>query len=791
MTDERFIALRKSIIESDFGKLNNKQKEAVFSTEGPLLVLAGAGSGKTTVLVNRIANLIKYGKAYNSTVINGVIDDESERILLSASLDKETDLSSVSHLLSVDPVYPYHILAITFTNKAASELKSRLVSKLGDAGEQIWAHTFHSACVRILRRNAGYAGFDSDFTIYDTDDSKRIIKECFKALDLSDKMLPPKAVLAEISNAKNSMVSPDEYESTAASDYFKSKIAKVYRLYNEKLKNANAMDFDDLIYYTVKIFEDNPEILDYYQNKFRYILIDEYQDTNHMQYRLVSLLAAKHKNLCVVGDDDQSIYRFRGATIENILNFEKEYGNAKVIRLEQNYRSTQNILDAANAVISNNKYRKGKNLWTDKGEGAKIHYQKTDTDIEEGNFVAREILDSIKDGSKYSSFAVLYRMNSQSNLIEQALIRNGIPYRIIGGHKFYDRKEIKDALAYLNVISNPNDYVRLQRIINEPKRGIGDASFAAVAEISAALGIPMLEIMSNAEDYPKLSRSAKKLKEFALMMSGFSEAADEMKPSELIKKVLEDTGYIASLDSEPDKKQDRTDNLGQLISDIAIFEENNEEATLNDYLMQIALMTDIDSYNESSDSVVMMTVHSAKGLEFDNVFLVGLEDGIFPSELSLNEGEQGIEEERRLTYVAITRARKKLYLSSSKTRMLFGMTRYNPESRFVNEIPFELLEVISSRSTYYDNSSLFSGKRNSIDKKTAPKNNDGGFSGYVKKPSNNTESYRAGDTVIHNSFGEGVVLSVTPVANDYLLEIAFLNGQTKKLMSNYAPIKKK
>lgn len=791
MTDERFIALRKSIIESDFGKLNNKQKEAVFSTEGPLLVLAGAGSGKTTVLVNRIANLIKYGKAYNSTVINGVIDDESERILLSASLDKETDLSPVSYLLSVDPVYPYHILAITFTNKAASELKSRLVSKLGDAGEQIWAHTFHSACVRILRRNAGYAGFDSDFTIYDTDDSKRIIKECFKALDLSDKILPPKAVLAEISNAKNSMVSPDEYESTAASDYFKSKIAKVYRFYNEKLMNANAMDFDDLIYYTVKIFEDNPEILDYYQNKFRYILIDEYQDTNHMQYRLVSLLAAKHKNLCVVGDDDQSIYRFRGATIENILNFEKEYGNAKVIRLEQNYRSTQNILDAANAVISNNKYRKGKNLWTDKGEGAKIHYQKTDTDIEEGNFVAREILDAIKDGSKYSSFAVLYRMNSQTNLIEQALIRNGIPYRIIGGHKFYDRKEIKDALAYLNVISNPNDYVKLQRIINEPKRGIGDASFAAVAEISTALGIPMLEIMSNAEDYPKLSRSAKKLKEFALMMSGFSEAADEMKPSELIKKVLEDTGYIASLDSEPDKKQDRTDNLGQLISDIAIFEENNEEATLNDYLMQIALMTDIDSYNESSDSVVMMTVHSAKGLEFDNVFLVGLEDGIFPSELSLNEGEQGIEEERRLAYVAITRARKKLYLSSSKTRMLFGMTRYNPESRFVNEIPSELLEVISSRSTYYDNSSLFSGKRNLIDKKTAPKNNDGGFSGYVKKPSKNTESYRAGDTVIHNSFGEGVVLSVTPVANDYLLEIAFLNGQTKKLMSNYAPIKKK
>ncbi len=794
MTKEQFLSIRKRIIESDFSNLNNKQKEAVFSTEGPLLVLAGAGSGKTTVLVNRIANLIKYGSAYNSDTVYGELREDEEKILLSASLTPETDLSPVMQLLSVNPVNPWQILAITFTNKAASELKNRICAKLGEQAESVWAYTFHSACVRILRRNADFIGFNSDFTIYDTDDSKRVIKECMKALDISDKIIAPKTVLNEISNAKNSMISPEEYDNTNSSDYLKRNIAQIYKLYQQKLKSADAVDFDDIIYFTVKLFRENYKILEYYQNKFKYILIDEYQDTNHMQYELVSMLAAKYGNICVVGDDDQSIYRFRGATIENILNFESEYPNAKVIRLEQNYRSTQNILDAANSVISNNKYRKGKNLWTDKGAGKKILYKKNDSDLDEGRFVANEILKEIKNGKDYADFAVLYRMNSQSNLIEQALIRSGIPYKIIGGHKFYDRKEIKDALSYLNVIANPNDIVRLQRIINEPKRGIGDASFAAVTEISFALGLPVLDVMLNAEEYPKLSRCAKKLTAIAEMISDFSRSAEEEKPSELLKKVLNETGYIDSLDNEPEKKQDRIDNLGQLISDIAIFEENNDDATLNDYLQQIALMTDIDSYNESQKSVVLMTVHSAKGLEFDTVFLAGMEEGIFPAELSLSEGQAGEEEERRLAYVAITRAKNMLYLSNSRTRMLFGMTRYNPESRFIAEIPKDLLEVETAygtpqgRFSGYDSPVAFTP--DSAKKKKAA-NTDRGFSGKVKKPQKNNESYRVGDTVIHDTFGEGVVLSVTAMGNDALLEIAFIKGMTKKIMANYSPIKKK
>lgn len=794
MTKEQFLSIRKKIIENDFGNLNNKQKEAVFSTEGPLLVLAGAGSGKTTVLVNRIANLIKYGSAYYSEYICDEITEDDESLLLGALNNSDTDLSPVMHLLSVNRVNPWQVLAITFTNKAASELKSRIGAKLGEQAESVWAYTFHSACVRILRKNAERIGFDSDFTIYDTDDSKRVIKECMKSLEISDKIIAVKSVLAEISNAKNSMISPEEYENTYSSDYMKRNIARVYSLYQQKLKAADAVDFDDIIYFTVILFRDNPDILDYYQNKFRYILIDEYQDTNHMQYELVSMLAQKHKNICVVGDDDQSIYRFRGATIENILSFESEYPNCKVIRLEQNYRSTQNILDAANSVISNNRYRKGKNLWTDKGSGKKIFYKKNDTDLDEGRFVANEILKGIKNGKDYADFAVLYRMNSQSNLVEQALIRNGIPYKVVGGHKFYDRKEIKDALSYLNFIANPNDTVRLQRIINEPKRGIGDASFAALTEISFALGIPILDVMLGAEEYPKLSRSAKKLKAFAEMISEFIEIADEEKPSELLKRVLNETGYIDSLDSEPEKKQDRIDNLGQLISDIAIFEENNEEAALNDYLQQIALMTDIDSYNESQKAVVLMTVHSAKGLEFDTVFLIGLEDGIFPAELSLNEGQTGEEEERRLAYVAITRAKNMLYLSNARTRMLFGMTRYNPESRFISEIPSDLLNV---ETAYGSVPGKFSFSDNPVSyvpvssKKKQPLNTDSGFSGKVKKPQKSNESYRVGDTVIHDVFGEGVVLSVTPMAGDAMLEIAFIQGMTKKIMANYSPIKKK
>ncbi len=792
MTKEQFLSIRKRIIERDFSNLNDMQKKAVFSTEGPLLVLAGAGSGKTTVLINRIANIIKYGSAYLSDNINGIIDDEDERILLSAEINPDTDLSPVSELLSVNPAYPWQILAITFTNKAANELKTRLSAKLGEKANDIWAFTFHSACVRILRRNASAVGYSSNFTIYDTDDSKRIIKDCMKSLELSDKVFAPKAVMNEISNAKNSMISPEEYKDNYYSDYFRNNIADVYKLYNEKLKAADSMDFDDLIYNTVRLFKENPEALDYYQNKFRYILVDEYQDTNHLQYELVSLLAGKYKNICVVGDDDQSIYRFRGATIENILNFEDEYSNSKVIRLEQNYRSTQNILDAANSIISNNKGRKGKNLWTDRGRGDLIDCYNSDSDIDEGKFVADTVLKGIKNGMDYSDFAVLYRMNSQSALIEQAFIRNAIPYKIIGGNKFYDRKEIKDALSYLSVIVNPNDIVRLRRIINEPKRGIGDSSIEGVIEISEALDIPVFEVMLNADQYPKLSRTAKKLNSFAVMMNEFIDSADESKPSEILKKVLSESGYMDSLKLDKERGEDREENIGQLISNMVNFESDNEEADLNDFLQEVALMTDIDSYNEEQKSVVMMTVHSAKGLEFNNVFLIGMEESIFPSEMSLSEGEIGLEEERRLAYVAVTRAKNKLYISNSKVRILFGMTRYNPQSRFIGEIPEELIEKHEPKQPYRG-SSYFPGTGYSGEfvSEKPKKKTDSGFSGRISKPEPKKATYKTGDTVIHDTFGEGVVLSAMPMGNDCLLEIAFLKGNTKKIMANYAPIKKK
>lgn len=794
MLKNDFLNIRKQIIERDFSNLNNMQKKAVFSTEGPLLVLAGAGSGKTTVLVNRIANLVKYGKAYNSDFMAEDITDDEEALLKAAAQGAE-DLFDIDYLIKAHPVNPWQILAITFTNKAAGELKQRLTDKLGTDAQEIWASTFHSACVRILRRGATHLGYTSSFTIYDTDDSKRVIKECLKALGLSDKVIAPKSVIYEISNAKNNMMEPAEYQKEYSGDYLINNIGKVYELYQLKLKSADAMDFDDIIFNTVKLFQNNRDILEYYQNKFKYILVDEYQDTNHLQYVFVSLLAAKYRNICVVGDDDQSIYRFRGATIENILNFENEYSNAQVIRLEQNYRSSQNILEAANSVISHNEKRKGKELWTKNGEGDYITYHKAESDRDEGRFVADRVLRGIKEKKSFSDFAVLYRMNSQSNLIEQSFIQSGIPYRIIGGHKFYDRKEIKDAISYLSVIANPNDSVRLSRIINEPKRGIGEASFSAVTEISDALNIPMLDVMMNAEEYPKLSRASKKLNDFARMIKGYMELSETIKPSELLKEVLNSSGYLASLNSEPEKKQDRIENLDQLQNNIINFENENDEATLTDFLQEISLMTDIDNYNSDLDCVVMMTIHSAKGLEFNTVFLVGMEESIFPSDMSVNEGEAGIEEERRLAYVAITRAKEKLYISNAKIRMLFGMTRYNPQSRFIEEIPDELIKQSEEniRSAARMKNERQSRSQNSFnERKSNSVDKNYGFSGFNKNQKASVlQSYKVGDTVIHNIYGEGVVLSVTPLGNDNMLEIAFTEGKTKKIMANYAKIEKK
>lgn len=795
MISNEFASIRRKIIEKDFSSLNDMQMKAVLSTEGPLLVLAGAGSGKTTVLVNRIANIMKYGKAYYSDEFD-FEPSEAQLELMQAAANGEIDAQNafdIEPLLSVAPAKPWEILAITFTNKAAGELKERLEKMLGEQALDIWASTFHSACVRILRRNADLIGYSSNFTIYDTSDSTRVIKDCIKHLSFNEKILTPKACLSEISRAKDTLLSPSEYKEQNNADVRKRNIADVYALYQTRLKAADAMDFDDLIVNTVHMLQNNKEVLEYYQRKFRYIMVDEYQDTNHAQYLLTTLLAGGYENLCVVGDDDQSIYKFRGATIENILSFESRFRNARVIRLEQNYRSTQNILDAANSVISNNTNRKGKNLWTDNGSGAPIYYHTAESDREESYYIADKILDGIRNGDKYSDFAVLYRMNSQSNLIEQSFVRMGIPYRIIGGHKFYDRKEIKDALAYLSVIANPNDSVRLARIINEPKRGIGDTSVAAAMEISNALEIGIFDVISTADQFPKLSRCARKMLDFSKMIRDFADKADKMPLNELFKEMMNESGYVASLAAEPETREERTANLDQLANNLLRFSEENEGATLNDFLQEVSLMTDIDNYNAESDTVVMMTVHSAKGLEFPTVFLAGMEESIFPSDMSKMDGAEQIEEERRLAYVGITRAKRRLHLTRARTRMLFGCTKFNQPSRFVEEIPRKLLEMSGNEppKSSYSSSVYKIFSANSTNTANKPPVSRGfsapsAFSGAQKS----TETYKVGDTVIHKAYGEGVVISAKPMGNDTMLEIAFTKSGTKKIMANYAKIEK-
>ena len=620
-----FLQLRREIIENEFRRMNDMQKKAVFQVNGPLLILAGAGSGKTTVLVNRIANLIRFGDAYNSDFAQRT-PDEHDMELMRRYLDGDhTVYPQIADVLSVDAPKPWQILAITFTNKAANELKERLAVMLGEDSVDLWASTFHSACVRILRRNADKLGFTNRFTIYDTDDSRRVMKECQRLLDIEDRFLPHKMILSEISRAKDALVTPEEFLKSAGEDVRLRKIGECYAKYQQLLKNADAMDFDDLIFQTVRLLEENEDVAEHYRRQFRYVMVDEYQDTNHAQYRLTGLLADGYRNICVVGDDDQSIYRFRGATIENILSFETRYPDAAVIRLEQNYRSTQNILDAANAVIANNSQRKGKNLWTANGAGEKITLETTEDETAEAAFIAEKITDSVAGGRRFADHAVLYRMNAMSGPIERALVKNAIPYRIIGGHKFYDRMEIRDALAYLSVVNNPSDRVRLQRIINVPKRGIGDTTVQRANEIADLLGVPLFEVFKTADEYDVLKRAAGKLKDFAAMMERLSALAQEAQPAEVLSRVLEETAYVESLRTEPEKFDDRVQNLNELSATLVRFTEENPEGTLGDYLEEVALLTDIDNYNADSDTVVLMTLHAAKGLEFPVVFIPGLE----------------------------------------------------------------------------------------------------------------------------------------------------------------------
>ena len=730
-------------LKQQFSFMNQMQQQAVFATEGPLLILAGAGSGKTTVLVNRISYILRSGLCK-----------------------------------------PWNILAITFTNKAAGELKERICNTVPEGGADIWAATFHSTCARILRRYGDRLGYSSHFTVYATDDQKRLVKEIMKQLQIDEKQLPVRSVLSEISKAKDKMLTPQQMKKDAEYDSRKVFVAKIYEIYQSRLKTADAMDFDDLLCKAVELFEQEPEILGFYQNQFKYIMVDEYQDTNKVQYRFVSMLAQKYGNICVVGDDDQSIYKFRGATIENILSFEKTFSGARVIRLEQNYRSTQNILDAANGVISNNTIRKGKTLWTENPKGEKINIHTCDSERDEAAFVTKTIMDGVANGRKYSDFAILYRTNAQSNAIEQSLSRSGIPHRIIGGHRFYDREEIRDMVAYLQVINNPHDDIRLSRIINVPKRSIGARTVAVAAEIASGLGESIYTVIKDADAYPQLSRAASKLREFVRLIDGLieAEASGDYSLAELYNLIIEHTGYENYLRVEKENADVRIENIEELSSNIIKFEEDyGDEADLSNFLEEISLMTDIDNYDADADTCVMMTLHSAKGLEFPVVFITGMEDGLFPSNASISNPEE-INEERRLAYVGITRAKEKLYLTKTKYRMLFGSTTYNKDSRFLGEIP--------SESSAFSSSGTGGKISVGVGKGAKPMAGVPRAGAYQPPAAKSGITYKVGDVVLHKLFGKGMIMTAEKMGNDTLLEIAFDKAGTKKLMANFCKMEK-
>lgn len=795
MDKSEILALRRAVLEKDFARMNDRQKQAVFTVNGPLLILAGAGSGKTTVLINRIANILRYGDAYNSTYLRDDLD-ENDIAACKAYIENGTPLTTeTQEHLSVSACAPWRIMAITFTNKAAGELKDRLCAMLGETANDIWASTFHSTCARILRRDGERIGYSSHFTVYDTDDQRRLMKSILKELDISEKNITPKSILNEISRAKDSLISPAEYALTVGDDFRLKIISRAYTTYQKRLEDADAMDFDDLINKVVELFKKCPDVLEYYQNRFRYLMVDEYQDTNHAQYTFVRMLAEKSGNLCVVGDDDQSIYKFRGATIENILSFENTFQNATVIRLEQNYRSTQNILDAANAVIEHNTERKGKTLWTQNGTGAMIHLHTAENETDEAERITKIILDGVAAGRKFSDYAVLYRMNSQSLTFERNFAKSGVPHRIIGGTRFYERREIREMIAYLSVINNPSDEMRLRRIINTPKRSIGDRSVEVAAQIGQQTGETLFEVVSHAKDYPALSRAANKMTLFAVQMQGLIELSNDEKVTlgELYDELVERIDYLNFLKTDdPESAEDRAANVQELASNLRRFEEENPEGTLSDFLEEVSLITDIDNYDNNADSVVLMTVHSAKGLEFPVVFLPGMEENIFPGMASVYVPSE-VEEERRLAYVAITRAKEELYIFHAESRMIFGMTNRNRVSRFVEEIPETLVEHTRSRDYSARPVSMpsFGGAKPFGE---APKTKSvaeaGGFMPKPRVKPAPAGTYRVGDTVLHKAFGTGLIVSATPMANDTLLEVAFDKVGTKKLFANFARLTK-
>ena len=766
---------------SIYDKLNEPQREAVYHTDGPLLILAGAGSGKTRVLTHRIAYLI------------------GER-----------------------GVNAWNILAITFTNKAAEEMRQRVDNLVGFGAESVWVSTFHSACVRILRRFIDRLGYENHFTIYDTDDQKTLIKEVCRKVDVDTKVFKERSLLSAISSAKNEMILPDEFELNAGGDFAKMKIAKVYREYEAQMKANNALDFDDLLVKTVQLLQTQPDVLESYQERFRYIMVDEYQDTNTVQFQLVSLLAGKYKNLCVVGDDDQSIYKFRGANIRNILDFEHEFPDAKVIKLEQNYRSTGNILNAANSVIANNRGRKEKSLWTENGEGELIRLRQFDTAFDEADFIGEDIKSAVRQGGSYNDSAVLYRTNAQSRLLEEKFIAMNIPYKIVGGVNFYARREIKDLLAYLKTIDNGRDDVAVRRIINVPKRGIGLTTINRIQESATERGIGFYEALLAPELIAGVGRSATKLDSFAALIEYFKTLAEEMNITDLLQEVIEKTGYIESLENE-DKEEAKTrkENIDELISKAATYEEScqdkDEKATLSGFLEEVALVADIDSLDEDQEHVVLMTLHSAKGLEFPRVYLAGMEDGLFPGYMSINAGDrEELEEERRLCYVGITRAEQELTLTSARRRMVHGETQYNPMSRFVKEIPRELLdtgnkkftqetEMPAQQNTYARareafRAQAFGGAFGGM----APAKNQGTSKtvtgsqalASLQKGSqlaaggNGPLGYEVGDRVRHVKFGEGTVTDIKEGGRDHEVTIEFDSVGTRKMFAKFAKLVK-
>ena len=791
---ERYLKAKRVLFNKAYSELNEEQRKAVFTVDGPLLILAGAGSGKTTVLVKRIAFIIKYGNAYFSNYVPfDITEQEVANLEFAATLTK-TQIIPLLDQFATNPCAPWRMLAITFTNKAAGEIRSRINNQLGDAqiSNDIWSGTFHSVCLRILRSHGEKIGYASGFSIYDADDTKKAITSCMKDLDIDTKSLPVKSVQITISHAKDKMITPEAFYNEVGNDYRLKQIGRVYEAYQNKLKTSNALDFDDIIMQTVVLLRKFPEVREYYQNRFRYVCVDEYQDTNEAQFALTALLSGGYGNIMVVGDDDQSIYKFRGATIENILNFDKTFPSAKIIRLEQNYRSTQNILDAANAVIKNNTGRKGKTLWTDAGEGEKIHVKKVFDHNEEARYITDKIQKMVSDGKQFRDFALLYRNNAQSSTIERTFAKSGIPYRIIGGVRFSDRKEIKDIVAYLQLIQNHNDDERLVRIINEPKRKIGDKTIEGVRAIAREQGCSMFKVLENADKYVALGKSAEKLKEFADLINYLTALVTSVSLETLVNQVMDKTGYRQMLIAAGEAERDRLENLEEFLTGAIEYENNYVDdgsytSVLEGFMEETSLVADVDRYDETADAVVLMTAHSAKGLEFPYVFLPGMEEGLFPSMQSITATSAEVEEERRLAYVAITRAKKELFIVHANQRILYGRTQFNPESRFLKEIPENLISRERSpydkpkKSVYTYSDNNYKPTYDTLTISAKPK---------TPTPTASKAILEAGDRVYHATFGEGDLISVKRMGADWLYEVVFDKVGTKKLMATYAKLKK-